>query len=109
MGFIPRFSFRNQTPSLPDAAPRSHRPRCGGRESKFLAAINPFFRWDHNGVPAGNGWNSPVNNAQWGTDYLNRTATAKSNMYDNRPSETKYIYRDLDSDGRQLEGKYTTP
>jgi hypothetical protein len=28
----------NQTPSLPDAAPRSHRPRCGGRESKFLAA-----------------------------------------------------------------------
>jgi hypothetical protein len=68
--------------------------------------INPFFRWDHNGVPAGNGWNSPVNNAQWGTDYLNRTATAKSNMYDNRPSETKYIYRDLDSDGRQLEGKY---
>jgi hypothetical protein len=27
-----------QTPSLPDAAPRSHRPRCGGRESKFLAA-----------------------------------------------------------------------
>ena len=28
----------DQTPSLPDAAPRSARPRCGGRESKFLAA-----------------------------------------------------------------------
>ena len=68
--------------------------------------IDPFFRWEHNGLPAGNGWNSPVNNAQWGTDYLNRTATAKSNMYDNRPSETKYIYRDLDSEGRQMEGKY---
>ena len=27
-----------QTPSLPDADPRSDRPRCGGRESKFLAA-----------------------------------------------------------------------
>ncbi len=26
-----------QTPSLPDADPRSDRPRCGGRESKFLA------------------------------------------------------------------------
>ena len=26
-----------QTPSLPDAAPRSHRPRCAGRESNFLA------------------------------------------------------------------------
>jgi hypothetical protein len=54
--------------------------------------------------PAGNGWNSPVNNAQWGTDYLNRTATAKSNMYDNRPEETKYIYRDDDSQGKQLDG-----
>ena len=27
----------DQTPSLPDARPRSDRFRCGGRESKFLA------------------------------------------------------------------------
>ncbi|MCY2996756.1 MAG: DUF1214 domain-containing protein, partial [Planctomycetota bacterium] len=54
---------------------------------------------------AGNGWYSPVNNAQWGTDYLNRTATAKSNMYDNKPDETKYIYRDYDSEGQQLHGQ----
>ena len=53
----------------------------------------------------GNGWYSPVNNAQWGTDYLNRTGTAKSNMYDNKPNETKYIYRDEDSQGQQLNGK----
>ena len=66
--------------------------------------ITPFFQWRNNGRPAGNGWNSPVNNAQWGTDYLNRTATAKSNMYDNRPNETKYIYRDDDSQGQQLDG-----
>jgi hypothetical protein len=76
----------------------------------FMAAdqdtITPFFRWDQNGKSAGNGWNSPVNNAQWGYDFLNRTATAKSNMYDNRPSETKYLYRDLDSQGHQLQGKY---
>ncbi len=26
-----------QTPSLPNARPRSDRLRCGGRESKFLA------------------------------------------------------------------------
>ena len=31
-------SYANRTPSLPDAGPRSDRPRCGGRESKFLAA-----------------------------------------------------------------------
>jgi len=66
--------------------------------------ILPFFQWRNIGRPAGNGWNSPVNNAQWGTDYLNRTATAKSNMYDNRPEETKYIYRDDDSQGQQLDG-----
>jgi hypothetical protein len=43
----------------------------------------------------------------WGTDYLNRTGTAKSNMYDNRPEETKYIYTDNDSQGKQLAGQNT--
>jgi hypothetical protein len=67
--------------------------------------IPPFFQWRNNGRPAGDGWNSPVNNAQWGTDYLNCTATAKSNMYDNRPEETKYIYTDNDAQGEQLNGQ----
>jgi hypothetical protein len=66
--------------------------------------IAPFLQWRNNGRAAGNGWNSPVNNAQWGTDYVNRTGTAKSNMYDNRPNETKYIYRDDDSQGQPLDG-----
>jgi hypothetical protein len=67
--------------------------------------IDPFFLWHNNGRAAGNGWNSPVNNAEWGTDYENRTGTAKSNMYDNRPNETKYIYTDNDSAGVQLDGQ----
>jgi hypothetical protein len=67
--------------------------------------IDPFFLWRNNGRPAGNGWNSPVNGAQWGTDYPNRTGSAKSNMYDNRPEETKYIYTDDDSAGEQLSGQ----
>ena len=69
--------------------------------------ITPFLQWRYNGRSAGNGWNSPVNNAEWGTDYLNRTGTAKSNMYDNRPEETKYIYTDDDSQGKQLNGQNT--
>jgi len=69
--------------------------------------IDPLFQWRFNGRSAGNGWNSPMNNAQWGTDYLNRTGTAKSNMYDNKPNETKYLYRDFDSQGQQLHGKNT--
>jgi hypothetical protein len=67
--------------------------------------IDPLFQWQHNGRDAGNGWTSPVNNAQWGTDYLNRTAVGKSNIYENTPAETKYIFRDVDSQGGQLHGK----
>ena len=64
-----------------------------------------MFQWRHNGAPAGNGWNSPVNNARWGTDHLNRAGTAKSNIYENRPEETKYIYTDLDGAGKPLHGQ----
>lgn len=67
--------------------------------------ITPFLEWRYNGRSAGNGWNSPVDNAEWGTDYLNRTGSAKSNMYDNRPEETKYIYTDDDSQSNQLNGR----
>lgn len=67
--------------------------------------IGPLFLWKHNGIPAGNGWNRSANNAEWGFDYLMRTGTARSNMYDNRPTETQYFYTDGDSKGMQLEGK----
>lgn len=64
-----------------------------------------FFLWKHNGRPAGNGWNRSTNNAQFGTDYFNRTGTAKSNMFDNKPTETQYFYTDDDSTGVSLDGK----
>jgi len=67
--------------------------------------ITPLFRWQHNGIPAGNGWNRSANNAEWGFDYLMRTSTARSNMFDNRPTETQYFYTDNDTQGEQLEGK----
>jgi hypothetical protein len=69
--------------------------------------ITPLFRWRNNGVPVGNSWNSPLNNARWGTDYLNRAGTSKSNMFDNTPEETKYIYTDDDTAGAQLDGRKT--
>ncbi|VVD63499.1 signal peptide protein [Pandoraea aquatica] len=67
-------------------------------------AIAPFFEWKHNGLPAGNGWNRSTNNAQTGFDYFDRTGTAKSNMFDNRPTETQYFYTDFDQSGAQLNG-----
>ena len=57
-----------------------------------------------NGRPAGNGWNRSTNNARFGHDYYNRTGTAKSNMFDNKPNETQYIYTDDDSEGALLDG-----
>ena len=66
--------------------------------------IDPFFQWKHNGRPAGNGWNRSTNNARFGTDYFNRTGTAKSNMFDNAPEETQYFYTDDDSRGSPLDG-----
>jgi hypothetical protein len=68
--------------------------------------IDPLFLWEHNGIPAGNGWNRSANNAQWGVDYLMRTSTARSNMFDNRPNETQYFYTDGDSLGVQLQGQH---
>jgi hypothetical protein len=66
--------------------------------------VKPFFDWKHNGRPAGNGWNRSVNNAKAGFDWFNRTGTAKSNMFDSKPTETQYIYTDNDSSGALLMG-----
>jgi hypothetical protein len=68
------------------------------------STIKKFFEWKHNGRPAGNGWNRSTNNAEWGLDYFDRTGTAKSNMFDNKPTETQYFYTDHDSDGAPLVG-----
>jgi hypothetical protein len=71
--------------------------------------IKPLIEFHNNGQPVGNGWTSPSNGARWGTDYLSRAATGRSNMYDNAPEETRYIYTDFDADGRRINGasKYT--
>src|SRR5262249_41646 len=45
----------------------------------------------------------------FGTDYFTRTAVGKSNIFVNKPNETKYFYQDLDSTGGRLNGanRYT--
>jgi hypothetical protein len=74
----------------------------------FVAAeqelIKPLSQWRYNGIPAGNGWTTLTNGAEWGTDYVNRTAVAVSNIYVNVPPEAKYFYNDNDSAGTQLDG-----
>ncbi len=69
--------------------------------------IGPLFEFRNNGLPVGNGWTSPSNGANWSFDYLSRAATARSNMYDNAPNETRYIYTDSDSASQRLNGAHT--
>jgi hypothetical protein len=45
-----------------------------------------------------------TNGVEWGTDYVNRTAVAVSNIYVNVPPEAKYFYNDNDRSGAQLDG-----
>ncbi|MET4385246.1 hypothetical protein ABIB73_000981 [Bradyrhizobium sp. F1.4.3] len=69
--------------------------------------IPPLFHWKHNGPAAGNAWYSPVKNADFGADYVVRTAVSKSNMYENRFNETKYVFTDTDAEGTPLNGNST--
>jgi hypothetical protein len=68
--------------------------------------MGPLFEFHNNGRLVGNGWTSPPNGANWGYDYLSRAASARSNMYDNAPQETRYIYTDFDSTGQRLNGAH---
>ncbi len=67
--------------------------------------ITGMFEFRNNGVEAGNGWRTQKNAAQFGYDYFQRTATAKGNMFSNRPIETIYFGNDFDAQGERLNGK----
>jgi hypothetical protein len=69
--------------------------------------IEPLLGWKYNGRQAGNGWNRSVNGARFGTDYYDRIATAKSNIFENQANETQYFYTDDDSSGAPLDGNST--
>jgi hypothetical protein len=98
-----------QFKSLLDAAAKDPKIKAALTHAAVAAEnelIRPLFDFHNNGQPVGNGWTSPPNNAQWGTDYLSRAATARSNMFDNAPKETKYIYTDFDKNGQRLTGAH---
>ncbi|WCT13093.1 DUF1254 domain-containing protein [Mucilaginibacter jinjuensis] len=71
--------------------------------------IDPLFQFVNVGYPVKYNWTTQRNGAQFGTDYLTRSACAKANIFVNKPVETKYFYQDLDSAGTRLSGnsKYT--
>ncbi|MBB4343002.1 DUF1254 domain-containing protein [Rhizobium leguminosarum] len=66
--------------------------------------VEPLFQFRNYGIPLPHNWTTTNNNAAFGTDYYTRTAAAKSNIFVNAPSETKYFYQDLDESGNRLDG-----
>lgn len=100
------YSQFNQLLSIAKKDPKIKLVLIAVAKDTEINVIKSFFQWKHNGTNAGNNWNRSVNNAQYGIDYFNRTATAKSNMFENKPNETQYFYTDFDVNGTQLNGQY---
>ncbi|MFH7003442.1 DUF1254 domain-containing protein [Flavobacterium bizetiae] len=66
--------------------------------------IAPLFQFENVGYPLKDNWTTQANGAQFGLDYLTRTACAKANIFVNKPFETKYFYQDKDVSGTRLHG-----
>jgi hypothetical protein len=66
--------------------------------------VRPLLEFRNFGVKLPHNWTTVVNSAEFGTDYYTRTAVAKSNIFINRPAETRYFYQDLDANGDRLSG-----
>src|SRR5262249_27558723 len=71
--------------------------------------VAPLFEFRNYGLQLPQNWSTQDNGAIFGTDYFTRTAVAKSNIFVNKPSETKYFYQHLDQGGQRLSGanRYT--
>jgi hypothetical protein len=71
--------------------------------------VGPLLEFRNFGIPLPDNWTTVVNSAEFGTDYYTRTAVAKSNIFINRPAETRYFFQDLDSKDARLTGseRYT--
>ena len=68
--------------------------------------VEVLFNLKYNGRDVGNGWTSVGNSALWGTDYLNRTAVAKSSIFMLTPEEALYHLKVADSHGQELDGNH---
>lgn len=66
--------------------------------------VAPLFEFRNVGRPLAGNWTTIDNGAAFGTDYVTRTAVARSNVFVNRQRETKYFFLDLDARGERLRG-----
>ncbi len=70
--------------------------------------VKPLFEFRNYGLQLPGNWSTIANGAEFGTDYLTRTAVARSNILVNAPIQAKYFYQDLDERGGRLNGAIAT-
>ena len=80
---------------------------CRAAALEADATIKQLFEFRNYGIPVGANWTTQRSGAQFGTNYLMRTAVGKSNIFVNTPNETTYFYQDLDAGGARLDGTQT--
>ena len=84
--------------------PALKQPMIDAAKEAEEALVEPLFEFRNFGIQLAHNWSTVANGAEFGTDYLTRTAVAKSNILVNAPVQAKYFYQDLDKDGGRLNG-----
>jgi hypothetical protein len=84
--------------------PALKQPMIEAAKEAEASLVEPLFEFRNFGIQLPHNWSTVANGAEFGTDYLTRTAVAKSNILVNAPIQAKYFYQDLDKDGGRLNG-----
>ena len=96
-----------QVLAVVEAAKRDPKLKAAMVQAAFEAdaqLVKPLFEFRNYGVQLPGHWSTIANGAAFGTDYLTRTAVAKSNILVNAPLQAKYFYQDLDERRGRLNG-----
>jgi hypothetical protein len=66
--------------------------------------VGSLFEFRNIGVELPGHWTTILHGGRFGTNYIERLAAAKSNIFVNLRKETVYLYQDFDADGELLHG-----
>jgi hypothetical protein len=94
--------------SLLDAAAKDPKVKAEMTQAAIAAdnsILKELHQYRYAGVPVQNGWTSPINGAQFGTDYYSRTAAARANIFVNPRNEAAYFGQEYDHGNRRLSGR----
>lgn len=104
-GEEPLYARLRRLVRLLDTDPTARRDAAEAIQATDRDVVAPLFHFRNVGTALPTGWTTLVNGGAFGTDYLARTAVAKSNVFVNRRHETAYYFLDVDAGGVRLDGR----